>query len=158
MARQPILRGQAGFVELQRPGGAVAARWCSFWPGPDPITWQGQQWQPLQFAWSALESHPTAGAGATISTAARPSLIRLLQAASAEQWVALLQILQFDDSEALAGPPADAVVVAQYRGQVRGQAITTDPPTLTWQLGLPEAPRFPPLIATTFLVGTPCQL
>jgi hypothetical protein len=158
MAIQPITRGQAAMVEIQRPGGEVAARWCSCWPGPNLISWDGEQWQPLQLAWSALESHAAAGAGATITMAALPSLWRLLQAATSEQWAVALQILQFDAAEGETGPPADAQVVATYRGLVRGAGLTTAPPTITWRLGLPDAPPFPALIATSFSVGTTCQL
>jgi hypothetical protein len=154
----PIIRASAAMVELRRPGGTVAARWCSCWPVPDAITWDGEEWTPRQFSWSALDSHASAGAQASLTMALLPSTWQLLRVAEREQWTAFLQILQFDESDGETGPPADAVVIASYLGLVRGSAVAFTPPTITWRLGIDDGGVFPPMVATTYRVGTPCVL
>jgi len=154
----PVVRASAAMVELRRPGGSTAARWCSCWPGPDLIAWDGEEWTPRQFAWSALDSHASAGSQATLSMGWLPSSWQLLQVAAREQWTAFLQILQFDESDGETGPPADAALIASYLGQVQGLALAATPPTITWRLGIDDSGTFPPKIATSYLVGTPCVL
>lgn len=154
-----IAWARAAFVEISRPGGAVVARWCSCWPGPDAVTWDGRQWAPLRgLAWSALDSHASAATQATLTTAWLPSAWRLLEVAAREQWTVSLSVLQFDEADGATGPPADAALVATYLGQVRGLALTGSPPSLVWRLGLDSGGAFPPLQATTYLIGTPCVL
>jgi len=154
----PVARASAAMVELRRPGGSVVARWCSCWPGPDLIAWDGEEWTPRQFAWSALDSHASAGSQATLSMALLPSTWQLLRVAERERWTAFMQILQFDEADGESGPPADAVVIAAYLGLVRGFAVAFTPPTITWRLGIDDSGTFPPKIATSYLVGTPCIL
>jgi hypothetical protein len=78
--------------------------------------------------------------------------------AAHEQWTVYLQILQFDEADGETGPPVDAVVIASYLGQVQGLALAATPPSITWRLGIDDGGAFPPMVATTYRVGTPCAL
>jgi hypothetical protein len=50
------------------------------------------------------------------------------------------------------------VLIASYLGQVQGLALAATPPTITWRLGIDDGGVFPPMVATTYRVGTPCVL
>ena len=157
MAAFPV--AQAALLELGDGNGAIYRRWQNHWIDAG-ITWESQRWDYLGFNWDGL----TAGASAasdqiTISLPREGDAGALAAQAVALRWVATLRVYQFDEAANLAGPPAGMPLLDSATGQVVG--LTGDATTLAMRLGsalLPIGAQFPPLIATTRLIGVPCRL
>lgn len=157
MAAPPV--AQAALLELSDGNGAIYRRWQNHWIDTR-ITWASQAWDYLGFAWEGL----TAGASIaseqlTITLPREGDAGAIATQAVANRWVATLSVYQFDEAAALTGPPAGMPLLDSALGQVIG--LTGEATTLALSMGsalLPVGAQFPPLIATTRLIGVPCRL
>ena len=138
-------------------GGAIVRRWQSFWLNR-PIIWSGQQWDYAMFSWDGLLSGQSSDQ-ITLTMPATPSNRAMVERALADAWLATLEIYQAPDDGAIdAGPTSETVLV----GAVVGQVIEAngDLSELSVSLGSALSPigaQFPPLTATTALIGVPCR-
>lgn len=150
---------QAALLELSDGNGTIYRRWQNHWIDAG-VTWESQRWDYLAFNWDGL----TAGAAAasdqiTITLPREGDAGALATQAVALRWVVNLRIYQPDEAAALSGPPVGMPLLDSALGQVVG--LTGDATTLALRLGSPLLPvgaQFPPLLATTRLIGVPCRL
>ena len=114
----------------------------------------------LGFNWDGLTAGAAAASDQLIITLPREGDAGAIATqAVAARWMAALSIYQPDEAAALTGPPAGMPLLDSALGQVVG--LTGDATTLALRLGsalLPVGAQFPPLIATTRLIGVPCRL
>lgn len=138
-------------------GPAVVRRWQSYWINR-PISWGGLQWDYAQFTWDGLLSGQSSDQ-ISLTLPATPSNRALVERALADAWLITLEVYEApDDGTIDAGPTAETVLVGSVVGQVieAGGSLTD----LQVRLGSALAPigaQFPPLTATTALIGVPCR-
>ncbi len=151
--------GQAAFLEIGDGFGSITNRWQSYWVD-QVVTWDGKIWIYQQLDWAGLISGQAVGDQASITLPAVPSVRGLTEQALAGAWVAQLRVIQFDEEAAGSTPPASGyVLAASCIGQVIGASGNLT--QITWQLGSALSPigaQFPPVTATTALIGVPCRL
>ena len=154
-------RISAAFLELSTPGGVVMRRWQSRWVH-QAVTWEGLEWVYRPFDWTAVASGGLIDmAAATIGLPLLPSLLADLRLASDGLWIGRLRVYQYPETADGSQPPAGQVLVGgPFRGRVVLSAITATRLEMTLDSGLVAVGSrgFPPGIATTALIGTPCQL
>jgi len=151
-------RGQAAFLEIGDGFGSISNRWQSYWID-QVVSWDGASWAYQQLDWAGLISGQAVGDQATITLPAVPSVLQLTERALAGAWVARLRVIQFDESVATTPPASGYVLAASCLGQVVGASGTLT--QITWRLGSALSPigaQFPPVTATTALIGVPSRL
>lgn len=150
--------GQAAFLEIGDGFGSITNRWQSYWID-QVVSWDSRTWTYQQLDWAGLVSGQAVGDQATITLPAVPSVLALTEQALAGAWVAQLRIIQFDESLVTTTPPTTYVLAASCIGQVIGASGSLT--QVTWRLGSALSPigaQFPPVTATTALIGVPCRL
>ena len=153
-----MARGQVAFLQLANEGGAVIARWQSFWVDLSVI-WEGQLWDYQQMDWVGITSGQASAEQVTITLPRLPSVQSLVKRALYGPWVATLRVYQFDEVLDAGAPQSAQALVGSTVGQVVSASGSLT--TLTMKLGSALSPvgaQFPPRTATTTLIGVPCQL
>ena len=145
--------GQSCMVRVSDLAGNTLARWSSHWVGR-VVTWQSTTWQHQPMSWTIGD------VDATLTLPRTGSLDGMTTLAAQQRHLVELVVYQFDEEAGETGPPAAMVVVSQFTGQVIGasRSYSSSGPGLTWRLGSVADGAFPPLRATSFLVGVPCVL
>ena len=149
--------GQAAFLDLY-DGAAVVTRWQDHWIG-EVVTWEGQSWSYRQFDWAGITSGQLTGQQGTITVPRTPSMLQLQWQALAGAWQVRLRVYQYDEALGLAGPYSLQQLVGSARGQITGATGSLE--TTTWSIGAAvesAAVQTLPLVATSSLIGIPCQL
>jgi hypothetical protein len=153
-----MARAQAQFLKLTDTSGIVRERWQSYWSTQVP--WSSQQWDYVAFvADGFVEGDSGTEQSISVKLPATPRAVVSCERALAAGWVAELQIYQFDDFQATAGPVSTQQLVAQFNGQVIGAAATVT--AFTLELGSALAPvgaTVPPRTLTTAIMGAGCRL
>ena len=153
-----MARAQAQFLKLTDASGIVRERWQSYWS--TQVTWSSAQWDYVALiADGFVEGDSGTEQAISVRLPATPRAVVVCERARAAGWVAELQVYQFDDFAAAAGPVADQELVAQFNGQVVGAAATVT--SFTLELGSALAPvgaTVPPRTLTTALMGVGCRL
>lgn len=149
--------GEIALLELRRPNGEAARRWCSHYRR-QTVTWGGYQWEWHQFEWGALESGAAGAGGSSVSVPMTQEHEQLWTRAMRERWLVILRVFVFDEEAGASTLPADAAQVAGDVGLIVGGSDSSEPPVMTWKLGADDSGSFPPLLAGSFLIGTPCVL
>jgi hypothetical protein len=153
-----MARAQAQFLKLTDTSGIVRERWQSYWSTQVP--WSSQQWDYVAFvADGFVEGDSGTEQSISVKLPATPRAVVSCERALAAGWVAELQIYQFDDFTAAAGPISTQELIAQFNGQVVGAAATVT--AFTLELGSALAPvgaTVPPRTLTTAIMGAGCRL
>ena len=151
-------RGQAAFLVIGDGYNTIYRRWQSYWVDA-VVPWGGYSWTYQQLDWAGVTSGQAVGDQATLTLPAVPSVQALTEAALAGPWLAVLDVIQFDEAAAAAGPSAAYTLVASCAGEIIGASASLT--QITWRLGSALAPvgaQFPPRTAITPLIGVPCRL
>jgi hypothetical protein len=149
---------QVALVELQQPDGQAVERWCSHYREQGALTWDGQSWPWRAFQWSLMTDGSGGTTQATLTLGWTADNRNLLSRAQAERWLVSLRVYAADEQDAATTLPAAAQLLESFTGLVVGHSLSTDPPAIGWQLGSDGGGAFPPELATTFRIGTPCVL
>jgi hypothetical protein len=155
-----MTRGQGAFLDISTPGGVVMARWQSRWQGQG-VTFEGALWRFAPFEWSGLSTGGIATSSpATLTLPTLPSLRTVLIDASREAWRGRLRVFQWAPEDDGAAPSVNQLLVATHAGTIALESITdtTISALIDSALLAPNGGRFPPTVASTRLIGTPCVL
>lgn len=151
-------RDQALFVRMTDASGLDRVRWQSHWLGD--VTWEGKAWAHQRLRWDAITAGAITGDQASISFPDLPSSAPLYQAALDGRWLVELRLYQWRKSLGLTGPTSDIVLVASTLGEVAsGSRVALQEFTLKLGSGVSRfGSYFPPRVADTPTIGTPCLL
>jgi hypothetical protein len=151
-------RYSAAFLDLTTPGGIVRRRWQSRWRF-EPVTWEGESWAYREFSWAGISSGAVIGASpARLSFPCLGGILSDLQAAHDDGLTGRLRVYHYPDTWTDPGPPASQLPIASISGVVSIESITMEPPVVAITLGGEFGGMFPPRVADTALIGTPCEL
>lgn len=151
-------RDQALFVRMIDASGLDRVRWQSHWPGE--VQWEGKSWAHQRLRWDAITAGAISGDQASISFPDLPSTAPLYQQALDGRWLVELRLYQWRKSLALTGPTNEVVLVASALGEVAsGSRVALAEFTLKLGSGVARVGSyFPPGVADTAAIGTPCLL
>ena len=155
-----MTRGQGAFLDISTPGGVVMARYQSRWQGQG-VTFEGSLWRFAPFEWSGLSTGGIATSSpATLTMPLIPSLRTVLIDAAREAWRGRLRVFQWSSEDDGGAPSANQLLVATHAGTIALESIsdTTISALIDSALLAPNGGLFPPTVATTLLIGTPCVL
>jgi hypothetical protein len=136
------------------------ARYQSRWQGQG-VTFEGSLWRFAPFEWSGLSTGGIATSSpATLTMPLIPSLRTVLIDAAREAWRGRLRVFQWSSEDDGGAPSANQLLVATHAGTIALESIsdTTISALIDSALLAPNGGLFPPTVATTLLIGTPCVL
>lgn len=150
-------RSSAAFLDLTTSGGVTVRRWQSGWIDQS-VSWEGASWQFREFEWRGITSGGISSSSpATIAFIHLPSIAADLREADQGMWLGRLRV--YHRAEDILLPSADQVLVGVFIGQIVIQNITQDQIEISLDNGQAAiGGQFPPTIATTAIIGIPCQL
>lgn len=146
-------------LDITTPGGVVFARWQSRWP--QTVTWESQPWQFVRFEWDGVASGAAIGtAQSSITVPLQSRALNTLTAAAEGLYRGRIRAYHYPATDnSPTAPPAQMVLVGQMEGIVSVELITEVLITASLSAGQAVVGlTFPPLRATTDLIGLPCVL